>query len=151
MRVLVTGANGQLGTDLIEVLQENRSLAILGIDLPDIDITDPASVELVFDGFDPDFVINCAAYTAVDAAEENEPLALKVNGLGPRLIAEQCRKDGAWLLHISTDYVFDGEATSPYGEDAAPDPRTAYGRTKLAGEQAVREVLPDSQIGRAHV
>jgi dTDP-4-dehydrorhamnose reductase len=144
MRVLVIGANGQLGTDLVEVLSENRSLAILGIDLPEIDITDPASVELVFGGFDPDFVINCAAYTAVDDAEVNEELALAVNGLGPRLIADQCRKDGAWLVHISTDYVFDGEATSPYAEDAPPDPRTAYGRTKLAGEQAVRELLPES-------
>ena len=144
MRVLVVGAAGQLGRDVVDVLAENSSLAVLGIDLPEIDITDPQSVELVFGGFDPDFVINCAAYTAVDDAETNEELALRVNGLGPRLMAQECHKASAWLVHVSTDYVFDGEATTPYAEDATPDPRSAYGRTKLAGEDAVREVLPDS-------
>jgi dTDP-4-dehydrorhamnose reductase len=144
MRVLVLGAAGQLGSDVVDVLSENSSLAVLGIDLPEIDITDPDSVGLVFGGFDPDFVINCAAYTAVDAAEANEELALRVNGLGPRLIAQECHKASAWLVHVSTDYVFDGEATVPYAEDAVPDPRSAYGRTKLAGEDAVREILPDS-------
>ncbi len=144
MRVLVIGSKGQLGSDLIEVLQVNRGLAILGLDLPEIDITDPLSVELAFGGFDPDFVINCAAWTAVDDAETHEDAALRVNGLGPRVIATECRKASAWLVHISTDYVFDGLASSPYAEDATPDPRSAYGRTKLAGEEAVREILPDS-------
>lgn len=144
MRVLVVGAAGQLGRDVVDVLAENSSLAVLSIDLPEIDITDPQSVELVFGGFDPDFVINCAAYTAVDDAETNEELALRVNGLGPRLLAQECHKASAWLVHVSTDYVFDGEAATPYAEDATPDPRSAYGRTKLAGEDAVREVLPDS-------
>lgn len=144
MRVLVVGAAGQLGRDVVDVLAQNSSLAVLGIDLPEIDITDPQSVELVFGGFDPDFVINCAAYTAVDEAETNEELALRVNGLGPRLMAQECHKASAWLVHVSTDYVFDGVATTPYAEDATPDPRSAYGRTKLAGEDAVREVLPDS-------
>ena len=144
MRVLVVGAAGQLGRDVVDVLAQNSSLAVLAIDLPEIDITDPQSVELVFGGFDPDFVINCAAYTAVDDAEANEELALRVNALGPRLIAQECHKASAWLVHVSTDYVFDGEATAPYPEDAAPDPRSAYGRTKLAGEDAVREILPES-------
>ena len=144
MRVLVIGSSGQLGTDLIEVLGRNAGLAVLGVDLPDIDITDPQSTELVFGGFDPDVVVNCAAWTAVDAAEENEDAALRVNGLGPRIIAEECRKAGALLVQVSTDYVFDGRASVPYPEDAAPDPQSAYGRTKLAGEVAVREVLPDS-------
>ncbi len=101
MRVLVVGAAGQLGRDVVDVLAQNSSLAVLGIDLPEIDITDPQSVELVFGGFDPDFVINCAAYTAVDDAEENEDLALRVNGLGPRLIAQECHKASAWLVHVS--------------------------------------------------
>jgi len=144
MRVLVIGSNGQLGTDLVEVLNEHHGLAVLGLDLPDIDITDPQSVDLVFGGFDPDFVINCAAWTAVDAAETHEDDALRVNGLGPRVIAQECRKASAWLVHVSTDYVFDGNATAPYAEDAAPSPATAYGRTKLAGELAVQEVLPES-------
>lgn len=143
MRTLVIGNRGQLGSDVIEVLERNHSLAILGIDYPDIDITDPQSVELVFGGFDPDFVINCAAYTAVDAAETDEETAMAVNGLGPRLIAEECRKAGAWLVHVSTDYVFDGTSTSPYPEDAAPSPASAYGRTKLAGDRAVQELLPE--------
>ena len=144
MRVLVIGHRGQLGSDVIEVLERNHSLAILGIDVPDIDIADPVSVELVFGGFDPDFVINCAAYTAVDAAETDEETALRVNGTGPRLIADECRKAAAWLVHVSTDYVFAGTATTPYAEDAAPSPASAYGRTKLAGEQAVQELLPES-------
>ncbi|MEI6363880.1 MAG: dTDP-4-dehydrorhamnose reductase [Actinomycetes bacterium] len=144
MRVLVIGSNGQLGTDLVEVLEEHHGLAVLGLDLPDIDITDAQSVDLVFGGFDPDFVINCAAWTAVDDAESKEEAALRVNGLGPRVIAEECRKASAWLIHVSTDYVFDGHASSPYAEDTIPHPSTAYGRTKLVGEQAVRDVLPDS-------
>ncbi len=144
MRVLVIGSSGQLGTDLIEVLGRNAGLAVLGVDLPDIDITDQQSVELVCGGFDPDVVFNCAAWTAVDAAEENEAAAERVNGLGPRIIAEECHKAAALLVQISTDYVFDGRASRPYAEDAAPDPQTAYGRTKLSGELAVREVLPES-------
>lgn len=144
MRVLVIGNRGQLGSDVIEVLERNRGLAILGIDYPDIDIADPISTELVFGGFDPDFVINCAAYTAVDAAETDEDAALAVNGTGPRLIANECRKAGAWLVHVSTDYVFNGTATEPYAENATPAPASAYGRTKLAGELAVQELLPES-------
>ena len=144
MRVLVIGSNGQLGTDLVEALDQRHAVGVLGLDLPEIDITDPQSVELVFGGFDPDVVVNCAAWTAVDAAEEREEAALLVNGVGPRIIAEECRKAGAWLVHVSTDYVFDGHATVPYAEDDPPDPASAYGRTKLAGETAVREVLSDA-------
>jgi dTDP-4-dehydrorhamnose reductase len=144
MRVLVIGSNGQLGTDLIQVLEQHHGLAVLGLDLPDLDITDPLSVDLVFGGFDPDFVINCAAWTAVDDAETHEDVALRVNGHGPRIIAEECRKAAAWLIHVSTDYVFDGAGSVPYGEADPPAPATAYGRTKLAGERAVQEILPDS-------
>lgn len=144
MRVLVIGCNGQLGSALMPVLARNRSLAVLGIDYPDIDIADPHSIDLVFGGFDPDFVINCAAYTAVDDAETNEDAAMRINGLGPRYLADECRKSGTWMVHVSTDYVFDGSATSPYAEDETPSPASAYGRTKLAGDQAVQELLPAS-------
>ena len=144
MRVLVIGCNGQLGSALMPVLARNRSLAVLGIDYPDIDIADPHSIDLVFGGFDPDFVINCAAYTAVDDAETNEDMAMRINGLGPRYLADECRKSGTWMVHVSTDYVFDGSATSPYAEDETPSPASAYGRTKLAGDQAVQELLPAS-------
>ena len=142
MRVLVTGGNGQLGSALVDRLSTRKTDVVLGIDLPDIDITDPGSVREVFTQFAPDVVINCAAWTAVDAAEEKEADALKVNGEGPRVLAEACKDVGAWLVQISTDYVFAGDANAPYAEDARPDPRTAYGRTKLAGEIAVQEVLP---------
>jgi len=144
MRVLVTGANGQLGTELVDLYGGREDCEVLGIDLPDMDITSADSVASSFSSFSPDVVINCAAWTAVDAAEENEDSALIVNGDGPRLLAQACRGAGAWLVQVSTDYVFSGDASSPYAENATPDPRSAYGRTKLAGELAVQEELPDA-------
>lgn len=143
MRVLVTGSKGQLGSEFVTLLGE-RGDDVMGVDMPGIDITQPGSVASVFELFEPDVVINCAAWTAVDDAEAKEDLALAVNGDGPRVLAEACKARGAWLVQISTDYVFDGEATAPYAEDAAPDPQGAYGRTKLAGEVAVQTVLPDA-------
>ena len=144
MRVLVTGSNGQLGSVLVDLLSVRPADAVVGFGLPDIDITASASVREVFAQFAPDVVINCAAWTAVDAAEEREAEALKVNGDGPRVLAEACKAAAAWLVQISTDYVFAGDACTPYTEDATPDPKTAYGRTKLAGEIAVQGVLPEA-------
>ena len=144
MRVLVTGANGQLGSVLVELLVGRPDDAVFGVDLPDIDVTSVESVDRCFGQFAPDTVINCAAWTAVDAAEERETDALRVNGDGPRVLAAACHRVGAWLVQISTDYVFDGEASVPYAEDAIPDPRSAYGRTKLAGELAVQQELPEA-------
>lgn len=144
MRVLVTGANGQLGTELVDLYAARDGDEVLGVDLPDLDITSADSVASSFSAFRPDVVINCAAWTAVDAAEENEESALVVNGEGPAVLARACRDAGAWLVQVSTDYVFSGDATSPYAEDATPDPRSAYGRTKLAGELAVQSELPDA-------
>lgn len=147
MRVLITGANGQLGSELVDLYGARAStggdVAVLGLDLPDLDITARESVAEAFSEFAPDVVINCAAWTAVDAAEEDEEAALKVNGDGPRILAHACRDSGALLVQVSTDYVFSGEATQPYAEDAAPNPKTAYGRTKLEGEIAVAQVLPN--------
>lgn len=143
MRILVTGANGQLGSELVDLYASRAGDEVLGLDLPDLDITAADSVAAAFADFAPDVVINCAAWTAVDAAEENEESAFVVNADGPRVLAEACAASDAWLVQVSTDYVFSGEASSPYAEDAAPDPRSAYGRTKLAGEIAVQEVLPD--------
>jgi len=143
VRVLVTGSSGQLGSALVDLLEE-RGDAVLGVDLPEVDIVNPVSVSAVFESFAPDVVINCAAYTAVDEAEANEAAAMAVNAEGPRVLATQCLASGAWLVHISTDYVFAGDATSPYPESATGDPKSAYGRTKWAGEQAVRSVLPNA-------
>ena len=136
-RWLVVGANGMLGTELIGLLQGRN---VTGVDLPAIDITDPASVEAVLT--DVDVIVNCAAYTAVDDAETNESIAFKVNAVGPSILARRCNEIGAKLVQISTDYVFDGSAADPYAEGAQPNPQSAYGRTKLAGEWAVRAELP---------
>src|SRR6056297_1931530 len=144
MRVLVTGANGQLGSELVRLYAARSGDEVLGIDLPELDITSTESVAHTVSEFRPDVVINCAAWTAVDAAEENEPAAMAVNGEGPEKLAAACRVTGAWLVQLSTDYVFSGEATTPYAEDVSPDPRSAYGRTKLAGEMAVQSMLPDA-------
>ena len=143
MRWLVVGANGMLGHDLMDVIAAAGHGAV-GMDLPDIDITQPHSVTAALDGARPDVVVNAAAYTAVDAAEEHEDVALLVNGVGPRVLAEAIASTPhVRLVHISTDYVFAGDATTPYAEDAIPAPSSAYGRTKLAGEVCVRQTLPD--------
>lgn len=130
MRWLVLGSRGQLGTDLMEVLGDRA----VGMDIPEIDITDPTSVTPAIADTAPDVVVNCAAYTAVDAAEEDETAALAINGDGVSVIAHAAA--GCRLVQISTDYVFDGTAQTPYPEDAAPAPASAYGRTKLSGEKA---------------
>ncbi|MGW6921349.1 dTDP-4-dehydrorhamnose reductase [Streptomyces sp. NPDC054950] len=145
MRWLVTGAAGMLGRDTVEELAR-RGEDVTGLDRTGLDITRPGSVDRAFAAHRPDLVVNCAAYTAVDDAETDEARALLVNGEGPRLLAAACAAHGARLVHVSTDYVFDGAARAPYREDAPPAPRTAYGRTKLAGERAVRAVLPDAGV-----
>ena len=124
-RWLVIGNLGMLGTDVMGVLAERD---VTGIDRPDIDITSAASVDAVVHGYD--VVVNCAAYTAVDEAESHEGAAFLVNAVGPATVARACARTGARLVHISTDYVFAGDADVPYREDALPAPRSAYGRTK---------------------
>ena len=143
MRVLVTGSNGQLGSELVD-LYTARGDVVRGLDIPDIDITSQDSVAQAFLEFPPHVLINCAAWTAVDAAEEQEAEAFAVNGVGPDLLARACAATGAWMVQISTDYVFSGNAAAPYDEDAVPNPQSAYGRTKLVGEEAVRDALPDA-------
>lgn len=142
-RWLIVGAQGQLGHDLMDVVAE-AGHDVVGMDLPAIDITDPASVSAALDSVQPDVVVNAAAYTAVDAAEEHEATALQVNGVGPGVLAQAVlRRPDVRLVHISTDYVFDGTATTPYAEDAPTNPASAYGRTKAVGEEEVLTTLPD--------
>ncbi|KUO18250.1 dTDP-4-dehydrorhamnose reductase [Streptomyces dysideae] len=144
MRWLVTGAAGMLGHDLVEELLR-RGEHVTGPSHSALDITQRASVDRAFAEHRPDVMVNCAAYTAVDDAEEDEEAALRINGDGPRLLARACAAYGARLIHLSTDYVFSGDArTTPYPEDHPTAPRTAYGRTKLAGEQAVSDELPEA-------
>ncbi|WP_460105269.1 dTDP-4-dehydrorhamnose reductase [Streptomyces sp. YKOK-J1] len=146
MRWLVTGAGGMLGQDSVRELRE-RGEDVTGLGRTALDITEPASVRRALDTHRPDVVVNCAAYTAVDDAETDEAGALRVNGEGPRLLARACAAHGARLVHVSTDYVFSGEARdTPYPEDHAPAPRTAYGRTKLAGERAVLAEHPGGAV-----
>ena len=139
VRWLVVGANGMLGTELMRLLADRN---VRGVDLPEIDITKPESVAEVLT--DVDIVVNCAAYTAVDNAEADEATAFRVNATGPSVLARRCAEISAKLVQISTDYVFDGTSTDPYAEDAQPNPQSAYGRTKVAGEWAVRAELPDA-------
>ncbi|MDM7892732.1 dTDP-4-dehydrorhamnose reductase [Curtobacterium caseinilyticum] len=138
-RTLITGAAGMLGRDLQLALQ-GRDVTALG--RADLDITDPDAVDAAVAGHD--VVINSAAYTKVDDAETHEDEAAAVNATGPALLAEAAVRHGAKLVTVSTDYVFDGNGTAPYAEDAPTDPLNAYGRTKAAGEEAVRRIAPDS-------
>lgn len=145
MRWLVTGAAGMLGQDLVALLAD-RGEQVVGIDKDDVDLTDPRATAGVADGHD--VVVSCAAFTAVDAAEEQEGLAFAVNAVAAANVARASRAAGARLVQISTDYVFAGDATEPYPEDAPIAPRTAYGRTKAAGEWAVRAYQPDHLVVR---
>ncbi|MCY0931897.1 dTDP-4-dehydrorhamnose reductase [Streptomyces sp. H27-H1] len=138
-RWLVTGAAGMLGQDVLAVLEEARTEAV-GLRRSDLDITDPAAVRASVEG--AAVVVNCAAWTDVDGAESAEEAATAVNGTGVRVLAEACAAAGARLLHVSTDYVLPGDAAQPYAEDSATGPVNAYGRSKLAGEHAVAELLP---------
>ena len=137
-RWLVTGARGMLGRDLVTVL-EHRGEVVTGLSRADLDITDTRAVGDALARWRPDVVVNCAAWTAVDDAEASEDAALRVNGEAVGGVAACCASQGAALVQVSTDYVFDGLGREPYPEDGRPVPRTAYGRTKLAGERAVLE------------
>lgn len=144
--VLVTGADGQLGRELQQTAPPG--VALTAWSRRDLDIADPHAVETRLAELAPRWVINAAAYTAVDRAEEEAPLAHAVNGEGPGHLASSCARLGAQLLHVSTDFVFDGSSGTPYPPDAPTAPLGAYGRSKLAGEQAVQAVLPDALILR---
>jgi dTDP-4-dehydrorhamnose reductase len=139
-RWLVTGAAGMLGRDLVTVLGRSGA-AVTGLTRRDLDITDGEAVRAALQHWRPDAVVNCAAWTAVDAAETAEDAALRLNGQAVAGLAAACAASGAALIQPSTDYVFDGRARRPYAEGDVPSPGTAYGRTKLAGEQAVLEQL----------
>ncbi|WP_228977298.1 dTDP-4-dehydrorhamnose reductase [Streptomyces sp. DH12] len=138
-RWLVTGAGGLLGRDVVARLGARA----VGLDRRALDVTDPVAVRAALTAHRPAVVVNCAAWTAVDEAEAREREALLVNGTAARYLAETCAELGCVLLHVSTDYVFGGDACVPYAEGALPGPRTAYGRTKLVGERAVLELLPE--------
>jgi dTDP-4-dehydrorhamnose reductase len=140
-RWLITGANGQLGAELRWLLA-GEDVTALGH--ADLDIADAPAVFRVIADVRPDVVVNAAAYTAVDDAESEQDAAYRVNASGPAMLAAALSGSGGRLIHVSTDYVFAGDADRPYEVDSPTDPRSAYGRTKLAGELGVRELLPDA-------
>lgn len=150
MRWLVTGAAGMLGQDLVTRLQESSDDPVTAASRHHLDVTDEAAVRRAVEGHD--VVVNCAAWTDVDGAEEREDEAALINAEGPRLLGGACANTGALLVQISTDYVFgsppdaQGGAREPWTEDAPVTPLSAYGRTKAAGEEAVRTALPDRHL-----
>lgn len=140
MKILVTGVKGQLGYDVVNEL-ERRGIEAVGVDIEEMDITDASSVHKVISEASPDAVIHCAAYTAVDAAEENVEVCRKVNADGPRNIAGVCKELDIKMVQISTDYVFDGQGERPWEPDDTCGPQSVYGQTKYEGEMAVKELL----------
>lgn len=148
MRILICGGKGQLGTDCRAVLC--RTHEVRAVDLDEMDISDPLQVERYVADFRPDVIVNCAAYTAVDACETYTDLAWKVNAEGPGNLAMAGQRRHARLIHISTDYVFDGKKAppEPYVETDATGPASCYGKTKLAGETAVKDATDHYMILR---
>lgn len=140
MKVLVTGVKGQLGYDVVNELTK-RGHEFVGVDIDEMDITDGEACRRVITEAAPDAVIHCAAYTAVDAAEDNEDLCRRVNADGTRNIALVCRDLDIKMVYISTDYVFDGQGTRPWEPDDTRDPLNVYGVTKCEGEMAVEELV----------
>lgn len=140
MKVLVTGVAGQLGYDVVNELRA-RGHEPVGVDVQEMDITDAASVDRVIKAAAPDAVIHCAAYTAVDAAEENEDACRRVNAEGTRNIADVCKELDVKMIYISTDYVFSGQGERFWEPDDEKDPKSVYGRTKYEGELAVQNAL----------
>lgn len=146
--ILITGANGQLGNELRIALQAYPSLSPIFTDVNDMDITSPDEVDAFFNQHHPHFVVNCAAFTAVDAAEDQPDLCRRINAEAVEILAKAAKRYQAKMIHVSTDYVFSGDACEPYTEDIPTSPRSVYGSTKLEGEQRLQACLSDAVIIR---
>lgn len=140
MKILVTGVKGQLGYDVVRE-GESRGLEMFGTDVDNMDITDAGQVKQVIEAYKPDAVIHCAAYTAVDAAEDNQELCRKINVDGTRNIAEVCKSMDIPMMYFSTDYIFNGQGENFWKEDDEKQPLNVYGQTKYEGELAVQELV----------
>lgn len=147
-QVLVVGAKGMLGTDLMQVLRHRHGEGATGVDLPEADITKPGSVEALFSERSYRVVFNCAAYTHVDGCETNRDLAFRVNGTAVGNLVRAAKARNALLVHVSTDFIFDGEKAGPYVEEDPPAPLSVYGESKLEGERQVQSVGADFLIVR---
>ncbi len=148
MKLLITGANGQLGMSVKKVAEEFPGFTFLYTDQAELDITDYNATLSLIRKDKIDAVINCAAYTAVDKAEEQEDLAFLINEKGPTNLAKACRDTSSLLLHISTEYVFSGEGFRPYLTSESPDPASVYAKSKAAGEASVQKINPNGLIVR---
>ena len=149
--ILITGANGQLGHEMRNVLADDQRFNaiftdVAGDNIVMLDITDEAAVEQIVSDHSIQVIVNCAAYTAVDAAEDNEPLAARLNADAVGILARVAKRHGARMVHVSTDYVFDGQGCIPYTEEMPTCPQSAYGRTKLDGERQLLSALGDDAV-----
>ncbi len=136
-KILITGANGQLGRSITDLKESCAGMELTGKDIDTLDLTDYEKLEEAFREYSPDYLVNCAAYTAVDKAEEEPEKAMKLNGEVPGKLAELSKKYNTTLIHLSTDYVFNGRSYIPYKETDPTGPRSAYGRSKLEGEKRI--------------
>ena len=148
MNILVTGSDGQLGSELKKLAVQKEEMHFFFRDLPDVDITDKERAAQVCREYDITVIVNCAAYTAVDRAEKDAETVFRVNRDGAAVLARAAKECGALLMHVSTDYVFNGESCVPYREDDLPSPLGVYGRSKWEGEEEVRRIAPSYMIVR---
>jgi dTDP-4-dehydrorhamnose reductase len=146
--VLVTGGNGQLATCMKQVVKQVENLKFIFKNSTELDITDKKKVNSFFSENSIDYCFNCAAYTAVDTAESNSETAFKINSEAVKNLAQVCKENQSTLIHISTDFVFDGENTQPYKESDIPNPKSVYGASKLQGEKKIQSVLKEHYIIR---
>ena len=147
-KILVTGANGQLGKELKQLAPSYSQFDFIFLSREDLPIHHFEMVRSYFKIYKPSFLINCAAYTAVDRAEQEKDLAMQVNAEAVGVLAAVCKENDCRFMHISTDYVFDGNATAPYKEDSPTNPQSVYGSSKLEGEKQAMQLNPDSIIIR---
>ena len=148
MNILITGCNGQLGNEMQLLEKENPQHTYFNTDVAELDITDQNAIETFVNDHGIDGIVNCAAYTAVDKAEDHEALCTKLNAEAPAYLADAIGRRGGWMIQISTDYVFDGTQHTPYTEDADTCPNSVYGKTKLVGELNVQKFCEQSMIIR---
>lgn len=148
MKILITGCNGQLGNEMQLLEKENPQHTYFNTDVAELDITNQEAIEAFVEAHQIDGIVNCAAYTAVDKAEDNEALCQLLNAEAPAYLAHAIGKRGGWMIQISTDYVFDGTKHTPYVEDDETCPNSVYGKTKLVGELNVQKLCERSMIIR---
>ena len=148
MKILISGCNGQLGNEMQLLEMENPQHTYFNTDVAELDITDQKAIETFVEENQIDGIVNCAAYTAVDKAEDNQELCTKLNANAPEYLAAAIEKRGGWMVQISTDYVFDGTNHTPYVESDPVCPNSVYGRTKLAGEEAALKACQKTMIIR---